>query len=81
MSSKRGKIRRKTKGTYMSKQLRVAKVDSKFSLTVRELKGWLNSFTDESLPVILKCQRNFRLSKMTTVKNKPVLVGKRGASD
>lgn len=64
----------------MAKQLRVATVDAKFSLTVRELKNWLNTFSDDS-PVILKCQRNFRLAELLTVKNKPVLIGKRGKND
>jgi len=64
----------------MAKQLRAAKVDSKFALTVRELKGFLNQF-DESTPIILKCQRNYRLGKMAVVKDKPVLIGRRSTRD
>lgn len=65
----------------MAKQLRVEKVDPKFTLTIRELKSWLNTFPDENTPVILKCQKNFRLSGMKKIRDKPVLIGKRSERD
>lgn len=65
----------------MPKQLRLDKVTSRDGLTVRELKAWLAQYTDENVPVVLRCGRNFRLGKMlTSVKTAgPVLIGNRAA--
>lgn len=62
------------------KQLKIKNIDSKFCLTVRELKGWLNTL-NENEPVILKCGRNFRLAKFKNSNGKPVLIGKRSARE
>jgi hypothetical protein len=64
----------------MSKQLKIKNVDSKFCLTVREVKGWLTQFPDDQ-PIILNCGKNFRLAKFENKNGKPVLVGRRSARD
>lgn len=65
----------------MPKQLRLNKINTRDGLTVKELKAWLNQYTDENVPVVLKCGKNFRLGKMlTSVATKgPILFGKRSA--
>jgi len=62
------------------KQLKIKNVDASYCITVREVKGWLNSFNDNE-PVILKCGRNFRLAAFKNANGKPVLIGKRSARD
>jgi hypothetical protein len=64
----------------MPKQLRLNKLDSRGSLTVRELVSYLGTCDPDS-PVVLKCNKNYRLGKMlTSVKTKgPILIGKRSA--
>ena len=64
------------------KQLRVKNVDGSFSLTTKEVIGWLASTFPVDTPVILKCNnKNFRLASFAIVGNKPVLIGKRGKND
>jgi hypothetical protein len=65
----------------MPKQLRINKMDSSESLTVKELSAWLTKFPVDA-PVVLKCGKNFRLSKMLASVKKvgtviPILIGKR----
>ena len=66
----------------MGKQLRVSKIDGKFTLTVVEVKNWLSQSFKDTDPVILKCgNKNYRLAKIDNVKSKPVLIGRRGKND
>jgi len=66
----------------MAKRLRVAKIDSSFSLTAGEVKNWLSQGFQDADPVILKCAgRNYRLSRIDNVKAKPVFIGKRVRND
>ena len=65
----------------MKRKLSVKNIESSFCVTVREAKAWLGNFQDGD-PIILKCgNKNFRLSSITTVGSKPVLIGKRGKND
>jgi hypothetical protein len=65
----------------MPKKLLLKNMSATDGLTVKELKSYLNQFTDENVPVVLKCGKNFRLGKMLTsnATHGPVLVGKRSA--
>lgn len=65
----------------MPKQIKIANVDSKFCMTVRELRGALSTF-DENSPVIIKVNgKNYRYAEFQTTNGKPVLIGKRGQRD
>ena len=65
----------------MPKQLRLKKLDNRGGLTVRELKSWLAQYNDDSVPVVLRCGKNFRLGKILTsvATSGPILIGKRSA--
>ena len=65
----------------MPKQLRLKKLDNRGGLSVKELKAWLSQYTDENVPVVLRCGKNFRLGKMltSTATSGPILIGKRTA--
>jgi hypothetical protein len=65
----------------MPKQLRLKQLDNRGGLSVKELKAWLAQYTDENVPVVLRCGKNFRLGKMLTsaATSGPILIGKRTA--
>lgn len=71
----------------MPKKLRISNIDSKFSITVRELNGFLQNLggqpaTENKTPIVLKCGgRNYRLYAMRDERGTPVLVGRRGKRD
>lgn len=60
----------------MGKQLKIKELNTTNSLTVGEVQSWLNQFPKDSA-IVLKCGRNFRLGKLHTVNNMPVLIGRR----
>jgi hypothetical protein len=63
----------------MPKQLRLKNIDSRGGLTVKELKSYLEFYSNDA-PVVLRCGKNFRLGKVIFNSNQtPVLVGKRSA--
>lgn len=68
----------------MLKKLNIKNIDKSFCMTRRELTNWISSTPEfeDNTPIVLKCAgKNYRLSGLTIVAGKPVLVGKRGKND
>jgi hypothetical protein len=67
----------------MPKQLRIKTVDATFAVTIAQLTNWLTGGQYQiDSPVILKCGgKNYRLARVFNKGGKPVLIGRRRASD